>query len=146
MRRSKGFSLMELLLAVALGALLLLAGVSALTGLQTQMRLYTAVALFASSLQTARSEALSRGAAIELQIDPTRTAFLTVPRGIAPQGEWQFLPPGVSFSKFPASNLTFYSRGVAVPAATYHLSADRWSAEVVVAGGGRIRWRFLDDS
>jgi prepilin-type N-terminal cleavage/methylation domain-containing protein len=146
MRCRKGFSLMELLMAVALGALLLLAGGSALTRLQTQMRLYTGAALFASSLQTARSEALSKGAAIEMQIAPTGTAFVSVPRGSAAPSDWQTLPSGVSFTRAPASNLTFYSRGVAVPAATYHLTASRWSAEVVVAGGGRIRWRFLDDS
>ena len=56
---------------------------------------------------------------------------------------WIPLPTGVRFTQIPKKQITFYPRGNAAPAGTFHLENSRGSVKVIVAVSGRVRWEKL---
>lgn len=158
--RSRGFSLIELMTVVAIAAIVLAIGVPALQGLVQGQRLSAAASSLYSSLSLARSEAIKRGARVDVlpadgsnwasgwtvyvdengdgKLDADDTVVLVRPA----------LPDGiVASTTFSQSNISYVGSGrtrtnnsaQAFLAGRVRLTAGGQGREVVVNALGRVR-------
>jgi len=135
-----GFTVLELLVALALGAVLLAAGALGLTALTAHVRLAGATETLAIALRSARVEALARHETVVVRFDrPGAGWSLETSRG-SPVRHAR-LPAGVTIVETPArGRIHFGPLGVA-DNASVRLAAGRSRRLVVVNQRGRVRTR-----
>jgi Tfp pilus assembly protein FimT len=139
----RGFQLLDcMLVCLVLGGGLSL-GMASLDGVFERYRLQWAGYLFASEISTLRSTAVGHNLPVSVSVNPSRTQYGFATRGDEPS-LWRPLPRGVVFVDQPATPVTFYSRGNAVPAGSYLLANSVGRMRVVVAPTGRVRWEILE--
>jgi type II secretory pathway pseudopilin PulG len=139
--RSVGYSLVELLIAVACVSILLTAGVPGIAKLQHEWALWGAAKTLEASMQWGRMHAIASNAPVIFHTDDVLQEFYwaDAASGEPFTGTLRRLPRGVRFVATPRRSLRFYAHGNAAPAGTYTLAGETGSYSVVVAPGGRIR-------
>jgi Tfp pilus assembly protein FimT len=138
----RGFSLVDIMITCLLVGTIMSFGLSSWDSYSAHYHLQTACQALMSDLWRARVASLAGNLPVSIEVRGDRTAYSVVESGEAPA--WRELPPGVSFTEFPKTKMTFYSRGSVVPAGTYTLSNSSESLQVVVAASGRFRWQRIE--
>lgn len=112
-RSESGFSLIDILLVVAAGAVLASVAIPQIDGALNSYRLTNSAQGMTSELNMARVLAVSRNATFELQVNQANGSYqITDPEDPQnPPRSLKRLEPGISFSTVPANNIAFYSRG-----------------------------------
>ena len=139
MHGSRGFTLFETLVGLALATVVAAMGGVRLTELLATSRLAAAARTLATSLRLARGRALASGASVEARFDaPGHTYELRDGSGTL---ELHGLPRGVLFAALPArSRIVFGALGTA-DNITITLAAGNRSRNVVVNQRGRVRFQ-----
>ena len=137
--REKGYTLIDLVITCLLVISAAGFGLNGLQAMAQHHYLQAARQGLASDLSRARITAIAGNLPVTVRVRADRKAYSVTEPGETLR--WRDLPPGVTFAGFPKTHLTFYSRGSAVPAATY-VMANQAGGEirVVVAASGRVRW------
>ncbi|HYV56471.1 MAG TPA: GspH/FimT family pseudopilin [Candidatus Nitrosopolaris sp.] len=137
MHASRGFTLFETLVGVALATIVAAMGGLRLTEVLASTRLATAARTLATSLRLARGRALASGGSVEARFDAAgRDYELHDGTGTL---EVRALPRGILFAGLPArSRIVFGALGTAENG-TVTLVAGARSRSVVVNQRGRVR-------
>jgi Tfp pilus assembly protein FimT len=138
----EGYQLLECLAVCLLFTAMLGFGGATLSKSVGRYRLECSAQSLAAQLETLRAAAVSRKAPLSVSISDCRSKYGFGPRN-ARAAIWNSLPIGVSVVDQPSRPVTFYSRGNAVPAGSYHLSNAVGQCKVVVSPTGRIRCENL---
>ena len=136
-----GYSLVEMMIVVALATVLLTATVPGIARLQQEWALWGAARVLESSMQWGRMHAVASNASVIFYADDVLQEFYWAD---AASGEpydrsLRHLPHGVRIEAAPRRPLRFYPHGNAAPAGTYTVAGEAGSYSVVVTPGGRIR-------
>ncbi len=141
MKRLRGFTLLELLITLALGLASAGLGIGLLSRAIETWRLQGAAQMVGSELTRLRAAAVSTGVPIRFLVGKSADAYSAAEAGGEPV-QYVPLPRGIRFVSMPSRPVTFYSRGQAAPAGTYILEGSRGRIRVVVAPMGRVRWQW----
>ncbi len=138
-KRSKGFSLVDVLCVVALVAVIAMVAVPQLTGFTTNYGLASAADELASELNAARTMAVSRGAtySIKFDLDGNTYQVIDVSDPDNPTRVTKTLATGMSIQSAPNPPITFSSRGVARGGAVVLTATNGKRIVVEVASSGR---------
>lgn len=135
-----GHSLAELLVALAIVALLTVAGAGGWRTLQARLKLASGASLLRGALAEGRLAALSRGESVLLRLDPAGRGFVLVARGEHGDEELRrgALPAGlVATANRPA--VTYYPWPRAASPVTVTLCAGGRALDLIVSQAGRPR-------
>ncbi len=138
----RGFSLVDILITCLLVGTVLTLGLSSWDAFSAHNHLQTACQSLMSDLWRARVASLAGNLPVSIEVRGDRSAYSVVELGETPA--WRELPPGVRFTEYPKTKITFYSRGSVVPGGTYTLSNPSGALQVVVAASGRFRWQRVE--
>jgi hypothetical protein len=138
---SEGYSLAELIVAMACATILLTVAAPNIIQLQKEWTLWGGARILETSLQWGRMQAIASNSPVIFKIDDIKQEFCWVD---AASGDLfaesvRHLPMGIRFAAAPRRSLRFYQHGNAVPAGTYIVAGDAGSYSVIVSPGGRIR-------
>jgi prepilin-type N-terminal cleavage/methylation domain-containing protein len=138
---SEGFSLAELMVALACAAILLTVAVPNIVQLQKEWALWGGARILETSLQWGRMHAITSNSPAIFEIDATRQEFYWTDAASRDRyaGSVRHLPAGIRFIAAPRRSLRFYQHGNAAPGGTYTIAGDTGSFSVIVSPGGRIR-------
>jgi hypothetical protein len=139
---SRGFQLIDALLACMVVVLAASLGAAAWDGAAEQHRLHAACQLLVSTCHQARNRALTKNLPTEIRVHLSRRSFGLAAEGKPPH-RWLDLPKDVQFVSFPTNAVRFYSRGVAAPGGSFVLGNAAGRIQVIVAPSGRVRWTRL---
>lgn len=136
----RGFSLLELVLVIALGGILLAIAVPPLAGARDRIEVRAAAGHIAAAHQRARIMAIARSQVLVLSID---SAMLSIrPRNLTP-ALWSEPGPEVSGVSLagPTRHFTFSPQGfsLGLSNATMHLSRGAATRTVVISRLGRVQ-------
>jgi competence protein ComGD len=139
--KSGGYSLTELVIVIAVAAILLTAAVPNIILLQKEWILLAGARILEASLQWGRMHAIAANAPVIFEVDAVRQEFhwADAVSGAPYADSVRFLPAGVRFAAAPKRPLRFYQHGNAAPAGSYTVAADAGAYSVIVSPGGRIR-------
>lgn len=137
----KGFTLVDIMVTCLLVGTVATVGLSSWNNFSAHHHLQTACQSLMSDLWRARVASLAGNLPVSIEVRNDRSAYSVVELGETPA--WRELPAGVTFSDCPKTKVTFYSRGSVVPGGTYTLTNSSGDLQVVVAGGGRVRWQRI---
>ncbi|MDR1727418.1 MAG: GspH/FimT family pseudopilin [Acidobacteriota bacterium] len=136
-----GFSLLELLLVIAIASAMATAAVPGLARMQQGWALWSGARMVEMSLQWGRMRAVAANAPVMFEVAGDGRSFVWKDPesgdGYAATG--RVLGGGVRIVASPARPLRFYPRGNAAPSGTYKVAGAAGSYSVVVAPGGRVR-------
>ena len=112
-RGSSGFSLIELLIVLALGATLASFAVPQLRKGLSSYRLSSTAYELAGELNMARTLAASRSTTYEVQLKASSRSYqVTDPSSPdSPPRIKKYLEPGISFARLPSDTVAFFPRG-----------------------------------
>jgi prepilin-type N-terminal cleavage/methylation domain-containing protein len=138
---SAGYSLVELLIVVALATILLTVAVPGIARIQQEWTLWGAARVLEVSMQWGRMHAIASNAPVVFCTDDVLQEFYwaDVASGEPYDRSRRHLPSGVRIAAAPRRPLRFYPHGNAAPAGTYTVAGEAGSYSVVVTPGGRIR-------
>lgn len=138
---SSGYSLAELAMALACTVLLVTAATPGLVRLQKDWALWGEARSLESSLQWARSYAVSANTTLRFEVDDSRREFWWIdPESGDPYlNSVRRLSSGIRITRIPGRPVRFYQQGNAAPAGTYTIAGETGAYSVIVAPGGRIR-------
>jgi prepilin-type N-terminal cleavage/methylation domain-containing protein len=114
MRKDRGFSTIEISIAIAIILIFCAIAVPSVVNLTREYRVTTAADRLAGEIQTARLLAVSRNTPFQLVIDRANQTFQVIDPGdpANPPRERKSLPTGVTFKQGGGGDiLTFNSRG-----------------------------------
>jgi general secretion pathway protein H len=138
MARLHGFSLLELVVCLALVATIAGAGAIRLPDALAGLRLSGAAQRLSAALRQARGRALERGGPVEVQLDAGGGLWeLRDSLGVTVARE--ALPAGVAFASLPASRRVRFSALGTSDNATIELAAGKAMRRIVVNQRGRVR-------
>jgi prepilin-type N-terminal cleavage/methylation domain-containing protein len=136
--RSRGFTLVEALVGLALAGVLAGTGVVRLVALVETARVTGAARTVATALRLARALAIAGGAAIEVRFDVVRSACETRDQaGVLL--ETRALPPLVGFASLPARRRVLFGGLGTAENATIAIAAGARVRQIVVNQRGRVR-------
>jgi Tfp pilus assembly protein FimT len=140
-RLSEGFSLTELVVALACATILLTVAVPNIVHLHKEWALWGGARILETSLQWGRMHAITSNSPGIFEIDDTQKEFhwTDAASGDRYAASVRYLPAGIRFIAAPRRSLRFYQHGNAVPGGTYTIAGDAGSYSVIVSPGGRIR-------
>jgi Tfp pilus assembly protein FimT len=140
-RQSEGYSLAEMVVAMACAAVLLTVAIPNIVRLQKEWMLWGAARILQTSMQWGRMQAIASNSPVIFQIDDTQQEFywIDTATGDRYSESVRHLPVGTRFTAAPRRSLRFYQHGNAVPAGTFTIAGDVGSYSVIVSPGGRIR-------
>ena len=138
MLRIQGFSLLELVVCLALLVTIAGAGALRLPDVLTSLRLGGAAQRLSAALRQARGRALERGSPVEVQLDGglARWELRDVSGATLAR---EALPPGVTFSALPVSGRVRFSALGTTDNATVTLRGGSALRSIVVNQRGRVR-------
>jgi general secretion pathway protein H len=137
MDRTGGFTVIELLLVVALAATVGGLGTVTLPHLAGSVRLASAADRLAAVLRAARGQALARGRSIEVRFDPAARTW-SVRERLEPPFEVHQLPTGVVYQSLPSALRVRFSTVGTADNATVVLAAGGRARRIVVNQRGRV--------
>jgi Tfp pilus assembly protein FimT len=140
--KANGFQLFECMMVCLLVAVLGGLGGISLGKLLGRSRLESAAQEMIGHLGALRAAAVSRKLSLAITVGETGRSYGFGPRGEDPAA-WRDLPPGVQIVDSPGSSVTFYSRGIAVPAGSFLLANEVGRIRLIIAPTGRMRWEYL---
>lgn len=138
----RGFTLVDIMITCLLVGTIAVVSVSTWNNFSAHHKLQTACESLMSDLWRARVASFAGNLPVSVEVRSDRSAYSVVELGETPA--WRELPSGVTFTDCPKTKITFYSRGSVVPAGTYTLTNSSGALQVVVAGGGRVRWQRIE--
>jgi len=138
MIKAGGFTLLELLLGLALAATLTGIGSVSLPSIAGGIRLAGATERLAAALRAARGQALARNRRIEIRFDPPSRSW-SVREQTGPTLDVQRLPTGVVFSSLPSALRIRFSTIGTADNATVVLAAAGRNRRIIVNQRGRVR-------
>jgi general secretion pathway protein H len=138
MDRTGGFTIVEMLLVVALAATAGGLGTVTIPQLAGSVRLAGAAERLASVLRAARGQALARGRGIEVRFDPSARRW-DVRERLDPPFEEHRLPAGVIFQSLPSAQRVRFSTVGTADNATVVLAAAGRTRRIIVNQRGRVR-------
>jgi type II secretory pathway pseudopilin PulG len=137
---ARGYGLLELVIVLGLVAIITAAAVPGVHRIQQEWALWGGAHLVESSLQWARTHAISANDSLSFMIDRNGTRIgWQDPGGTRFHSSTRVLPPGVRIAQAPRRPVCFFPRGNAVPAGTFVVQGAAGSYKVVVSSMGRIR-------
>ena len=138
---SAGYSLVELLIVVALATALLMVAVPGIARLQQEWTLWGAARVLEASMQWGRMHAVAANAPVVFCTDDVLQEFYwsDAISGEPYDRSLRHLPRGIRIAAAPRRPLRFYPHGNAAPAGSYTVAGETGSYSVVVTPGGRIR-------
>jgi type II secretory pathway pseudopilin PulG len=140
-KKDTGFSLVELLILVALAVGLVAIAVPSIGRMSTAYHLTSSANLLADELNTARTLAVSRSTAYAMQFNANRNSFQVVdPADLAnPPRAVKQLEQGITFRRLPESTITFFARGHAWGGSVeIQNTAGEWLS-IRVSSSGRVQ-------
>ena len=154
--RNRGFSLVELLIAVAIGMVLMALAIPVLQNAMRNYSLNSAASNVSRIVQLARYTAIRQGSDACTVLDGTIFGIDADCDGARDANQQSYaLPTGMNYSTAPTPvdppfAMTFNSRGstdVAPTASLVYLTGWGNSAAVTISGAGRARnWRYTGDT
>jgi prepilin-type N-terminal cleavage/methylation domain-containing protein len=138
MRARAGFTVIELLIAIGVGAVVARSALPELTGLARTLRLATSARTLAQRLRETRARAIAEGSPIDARFDATAGTWAIVGSDGTIR-ETHALAPAVSFGGLPGSGrIRFGTTGVAENG-TIVLATGAADRRIVVNQRGRVR-------
>ena len=139
--RVQGYSLVEVVIVLACGAILLVVATPNLHHLQQEWALWESARVLETSLHWGRMYAISANAPIMFEVseDGQRFYWVDPASGDKYENTDRHLSGQIRIVGFPKRPIRLYQHGNAVPAGTYILCGETGSYRVVVSPGGRIR-------
>jgi type II secretion system protein H len=137
-RRRQGFTLIEMLVVVAIAALLAHASALTMTSLVAALRLGASTRTLAQTMRETRARAMAEGAALDVLFDAT-TSRWTIRTLDGTVRRVEVLPAGVQFQALPTrARIRFDSAGTAENG-TVTLAGGPATCRIVVNQRGRVR-------
>ena len=140
-RDSYGFSLLELIMVLAIASILAGIGIPGFIHIQKEWALWSSMRMVEISLQWGRMHAIAANSPMMFEIREAGRKFvwLDPETGDAFESTERALRSGTHIASAPGSLLRFYPRGNAVPGGTYRIEGATGAYSVIVTPGGRIR-------
>ena len=138
-----GFSLPELLIVVAITAIIVTFAVPGFVRIQKEWSLWSSARMVETSLQWGRMRAIASNSSVlfEIEEDGRRVMWRDPATGdIFATTVWS-MNGGARIVSSPRTPLRFYPRGNAVPSGTYKVEGETGSYSIIVTPGGRIRFQ-----
>lgn len=141
--RSRGFSLVELLIVVAVATIVLAFAVPEMQRSLSASRLQTSATQLAAELNFARTISVSRNASYEVHLNSSARSFQIQDREdpANPPRVAKTLEPGITFGSTPGSGVGFFPRGHAQSGLIRLTDAFGQSIDVVVRSTGMVEVR-----
>jgi prepilin-type N-terminal cleavage/methylation domain-containing protein len=139
--RQTGFTVVELVIVVALGSIIVTSAIPQLDRMQQAWALWGGARLVESSLQWGKMHAVTANTSLAFQVSEDGRQFgWTDPAGSEKyEGTLRNLPQKIAIVDKPAKALRFFQKGNAAPAGTFVIQGDAGTWRVVVNPAGRIR-------
>jgi len=138
-----GFSLPELLIVLAIVAIISAFAIPGFVRVQKQWSLWGSARMLETSLHWGRMRAISSNSPVIFEVDEDGYGFIWRDSisGNTLETTVRSVNRGSRIVSSPRTPLRFYPRGNAVPSGTYKIEGDTGSYSIIVAPGGRIRFQ-----
>ncbi len=148
MQQCKGFTVVDILCALALAAVITVVALPAFDGLTSNYGLASAADELAAELNAARVMAVSRGSTFSINFDVNSNTYQVIdttdPNN--PTRAEKTLPAGLSIVSAPATPLAFTSRGTARGGTVVLASESGNRVMIQVENSGRTRVHEMDST
>ena len=138
-RKNSGFTLTELMAAIAVVAIVLSIAVPNIIGWMPKYRLGSAARNILSAIEFTRLTAVRQYADAQIQFNPGNSSYTVSVNGRTVKGDT--LPAGISIADvtFSLDNVEFDRQGISDQGGTVKLSGDSGTKEIVVKVSGNAR-------
>jgi prepilin-type N-terminal cleavage/methylation domain-containing protein len=142
-RSQTGFSLQELLIVVAITAIIVTFAAPGFVRMQKNWSLWGNARMVETSLQWGRMRAITSNSPVIFEVDEDgrRILWRDSATGDIFAASARSMTGGSRITSAPRTPLRFYPRGNAVPSGTYRVEGETGSYSIVVTPGGRIRFQ-----
>ena len=140
-QRKNGFSLSELLIVIAVIAIIAGFAIPNFVRIQKEWSLWGDARMVETSLQWGRMRAIASNSPVLFEVEEGGHRFMwrdPVTRDVF-EGTVRDMGGGSRIVSAPRTPLRFYPRGNAVPSGTYRVEGKNGSYSIIVTPGGRIR-------
>ena len=138
-----GFTLTELLIVVAITAIIVTFAVPGFVRIQKEWSLWGSARMVETSLQWGRMRAISSNSPVLFEVGEDGRRFMwrdPATGEVFAATDWS-VNSGSHIASSPRTPLRFYPRGNAVPGGTYIVEGETGSYSIIVTPGGRIRFQ-----
>ncbi|OFW01871.1 MAG: hypothetical protein A3I61_02455 [Acidobacteria bacterium RIFCSPLOWO2_02_FULL_68_18] len=142
MRQSAGFTLIEILLVVAVVSVMAAMTVPTVAGAMDRYYILSAGQQVASTIRAARFQAVSRNQTLEVVLDLDAGEYQVFEDGgVTPAGDAQLLPTGISFGEDSATTVEVAPNGRVTTAATITVTNGNADDDrtITVSTSGRVQ-------
>lgn len=138
-----GFTLAELLVVVAIAAIITTFAMLGFIRVQKEWSLWGSARLVETSLQWGRMHAITSNSPVLFEVDEDGQRFMwhDPATGEIFGTTARYVNSGTRIVSAPRTPLRFYPRGNAVPSGTYKVEGETGSYSIIVTPGGRIRFQ-----
>ena len=137
-----GFALPELLIVVAITAIIVAFAVPGFLRIQKEWSLWGSARMVETSLQWGRMRAIASNSPVLFEVEEDGRRFIwrdPVTEDIF-EGTVRYMTGDARIVSSPRVPLRFYPRGNAAPAGTYRVEGETGSYSIIITPGGRIRF------
>ena len=138
-----GFTLTELLITVAIAAIVVTFAAPGFLRIQKEWSLWGSARMVETSLQWGRMRAIASNTPVLFEVEDNGSRFMwrdPATGDVFEASAWS-MNKGSRIVSSPRTPLRFYPRGNAVPSGTYKVEGETGSYSIIVTPGGRIRFQ-----